>query len=97
MFGGCPVVNNTGKIINVEIGAYEFVAEFFEEIQTRIIRAFRRNNLKLTGKKDEDLDDGIKNNIAEFLLDSDVPIFLLGSYPLQSYISKLIRYQFTLG
>ena len=66
MFGGCPVVNNTGKIINVEIGAYEFVAEFFEEIQTRIIRAFRRNNLKLTGKKDEDLDDGIKNNVAEF-------------------------------
>ena len=84
MFGGCPVVNNTGKIINVEIGAYEFVAEFFEEIQTRIIRAFRRNNLKLTGKKDEDLDDGIKNNIAEFPPEYDVPIFLLGSYPLQS-------------
>ena len=94
-FGGCPVVDNTGKIIS----AYGFVAEFFEseKIQTRLIEAFRRNNLIFKEKKDEDLDDGIKNNVAEFPLDCDVPIFLLGSYPLQSYISKLIRYKFTLG
>ena len=39
MFGGCPVVDNTGKIISEEISAYGFVAEFFEseEIQTRLI------------------------------------------------------------
>ena len=30
------------------------------------------------------MDDGIKNNVAEFTPESDVPIFLLGSYPLQS-------------
>ena len=35
MFGDCPVVDNTGKIISVEIAVYGFVAEFFqsEEIQ----------------------------------------------------------------
>ena len=99
MFGGCPVVDNTGKIISVGIAAYGFVAEFFEseEIQTRLIEAFRRNNLIFKGKKDEDLDDGIKNNEAEFPPDSDMPIFLLSSYSLQSYFSELIRYQSTLG
>ena len=93
MFGGCPVVDNTGKIISVEISAFGFVAEFFEseEIQTRLIEAFRKNNIEFTGKKDEDLDDGIKHNVAEFPPEPDVPIFLLGSYPLQSYFSKLIR------
>ena len=47
MFGGCPVVDNTGKIISVEIAAYGFVAEFFEskKIQTQRIEVFRRNNL----------------------------------------------------
>ena len=93
MFGGCPVVANTGKIISVEVAAYGFVAEFFEseEIQTRLIEAFRKNNIEFTGKKDEELDDGIKNNVAEFPPEPDVPIFLLNSYPLQSYFSKLIR------
>ena len=28
MFGGCPVLDNTGKIISVEVAAYGFVAEF---------------------------------------------------------------------
>ena len=62
MFGGCPVVDNTGKIISVEIAAYGFVAEFFEskKIQTQRIEVFRRNNLELKGKKYEDLNDGIK-------------------------------------
>ena len=50
MFGGCPVVYNTGKIISVEISAFGFVAEFFEseEIQTRLIEAFRKNNIEFT-------------------------------------------------
>ena len=62
MFDVCPVVDNTGKIISVEIAAYGFVAEFFEskKIQTQRIEVFRRNNLELTGKKYEDLNDGIK-------------------------------------
>ena len=62
MFGGCPVVDNTGKIISVEIAAYGFIAEFFEskKIQTQRIEVFRRNNLESTGKKYEDLNDGIK-------------------------------------
>ena len=62
MFDGCPVVDNTGKIISVEIAAYGFVAEFFEskKIQTQRIEVFRRNNLESTGKKYEDLNDGIK-------------------------------------
>ena len=30
MFGGCPVLDNTGKIISVEVSAFGFVAEFFE-------------------------------------------------------------------
>ena len=92
MFGDCPVVDNTGKIISVEIAVYGFVAEFLsEKIQTQLIEAFRRNNLEFTGKKDEDFNDGIKNNVAEFPPESDVPIFLLGSYLLQSYFSKLVR------
>ena len=69
MFGGCPVVDNTGKMISVEISTFGFVAEFFEseEIQTRLIDAFRKNNMEFTGKKYEDLDDdGIEHNVAEF-------------------------------
>ena len=94
MFGCCPVADNTGKIISVEAAAYGFVAEFFEskEIQTRLIEAFRKNNIEFTGKKDADLDDSIKNNVAEFPPEPDVPIFLLAAYPLQSYFSKVIRY-----
>ena len=48
LFGGGPVVDNSGKIISVEISAFGFVAEFFEseEIQTRLIEAFRKNNLE---------------------------------------------------
>ena len=94
LFVGCPVLDNTGQIIYVEVSAYGFVAEFFEseKIQTRLIEAFRKNNIEFTGKKDEDLADGIKNNVAEFPPEPDVPIFLLNSYPLQSYFSKLIRY-----
>ena len=47
MFGGCPVVDNRGKIISVEVAAYGFVAEFFEseEIQTQPIEAFRKKNI----------------------------------------------------
>ena len=43
-FGGCPVLDNTGKIISLEISAFGFVKEFFEseEIQTRLIEAFRK-------------------------------------------------------
>ena len=68
MFGGCPVVDNTGKIISVEVAASGFVAEFFEseEIQTRLIEAFRKNNIEFTGKKDEDLEDSIKNKTWVF-------------------------------
>ena len=29
LFGGGPVVDNSGKIISVEISAFGFVAEFF--------------------------------------------------------------------
>ena len=57
-----------------------YLAEFFEseEIQTRLIEAFRKNNIEFTGKKDEDLDDdGIKDNVAEFPPELDMPIFLL--------------------
>ena len=94
LFGGGPVVDNSGKIISVDISAFGFVAEFFEseEIQTRLIEAFRKNNLEFSGKKEDDLDDGIKDHVAEFPPEPDVPIFLLNSYPLQSYFSKLIRY-----
>ena len=51
-----------------------------------------KNNIEFIGKKDKDLiDDAIKHNVAEFPPDPDVPIFLLNSYPLQSYFWKLIR------
>ena len=54
MFGGCPVVDNTGKIISVEISAFGYFAEFSEseEIQTCLIEAFRKN-MEFTGKMDE--------------------------------------------
>ena len=31
LFGGGPVVDNSGKIISVEISAFGFVAEFFKD------------------------------------------------------------------
>ena len=65
-----------------------------EEIQTRLIEAFRKNNLEFTGKKEDDLEEGIKQHMTEFPPEPDIPIFLLNSYPLQSYFSKLIRYTF---
>ena len=94
LFGGGPVVDNSGKIISVDISAFGFVAEFFEsdEIQTRLIEAFRKNNLEFTGKKKDDLEDGINDHVTEFPPEQDVPIILLNSYPLQLYFSKLISY-----
>ena len=94
LFGGGPVVDNSGKIISVDISAFGFVAEFFEseEIQTRLIEAFRKNNLEFTGKREDDLEEGIKQHVTEFPPEPDVPIFLLNSYPLQSYFSKVISY-----
>ena len=70
LFGGGPVVNNSGKIISVDIPALGSVAEFFEseEIQTRLIEAFRRNNLEFTGKKEEELDDGIEQQESNYSL-----------------------------
>ena len=34
LFGGGPVVDNSGKIISVDISAFGFVAEFFESEET---------------------------------------------------------------
>ena len=41
MFGVCPVIDNTGKIISLEIASFGFLAEFFEQedIQRRLIEA----------------------------------------------------------
>ena len=53
MFGGCPVVDNTGKMISVEISTFVFVAEFFEseEIQTRLIEAFKKKTWSLQARR----------------------------------------------
>ena len=61
-----------------------------EEIQTRLIEALRKNNLEFTGKKEDTLEDGIKQHVAKFPPEPDVPIFLLNSSPLQSHFSKFI-------
>ena len=93
MFGGCPVIDNTGKIISLEIASFGFLAEFFEQedIQRRLIEACRQNNLEFTGHDEDDLSDGIKDSVEAFLPEPELPIYLLKSYPLQSYFSQLIR------
>ena len=93
MFGACPVVDNSGKIISLEIASFGFLAEFFEseEVQKGLIEACRRNNLEFTGHDEEDLTEGIKDSVDAFPPEPEVPIFLLKSYPLQSYFSQLIR------
>ena len=93
MFGGCPLIDNTGKIISLEIASFGFLAEFFEQedIQRRLIEACRQNNLEFTGHDKDDLSDGIKDSVEAFPPEPELPIYLLKSYPLQSYFSQLIR------
>ena len=93
MFGGYPVVDPNGKIISIEVAAYGFVAEFFEEedIQKRLIEAFRKNTLNFGGYEKEDLEKSIKENVESLAPEPPLPIFLMKSYPLQSYLSQLTR------
>ena len=93
MFGGCPVMDPKGRIISVEIASFGYVAEFFEQedVQERLREAFRLNNLNFNGYAEDDLEDGIKEKVESWAPKPDVPIFLMKSYPLQSYLSQLMR------
>ena len=93
LFGGCPVTGPTGRIVKIDVAAFGFVAEFFEQedIQIRLIEAFRKNNLHFQGFEKEVLENSIKEGVDAFPPQPKVPIFLLKSYGLQSYLSQLIR------
>ena len=93
-FGGWPVVDGQGKIVSISITAYGHVAKLFEEegIQKRLEEAFRRNNLEYTGFEDQELENGIKKGVkSKVVPEPPLPIFLMKSYALQSYLSTLMR------
>ena len=46
-FGGAPVMDPTGKIIAIDVSAFGFVAEVFEDsyVQEKLLESFRKNNV----------------------------------------------------
>ena len=62
-----------------------------QAIQKRLEEAFRRNNLEYTGFEDQELETGIKKGIKSKVPEPPLPIFLMKSYALQSYLSTLMR------
>ena len=93
LFAGWSVTDPQGKIISVKIAAYGHVAKLFEKpsLQRKLEKAFRRNNADFTGLDDEDLDESIKNSVESQVPEPPLPIFLMKSYDLQTYLSTLIR------
>ena len=97
MFGGGPITDPQGKIISLNIKAFGHIAKFFEEddIQTRLIEACRKNNLDYSGFDEEDMEDTIKKKVESKLPEPPLHIFLMKAYPLQSYLSTVIRLVFS--
>ena len=88
------MVDGQGKIVSISITAYGHVAKVFEEegIQKRLEEAFRRNNFEYTGFEDQELENGIKKGVkSKVVPEPPLPIFLMKSYALQSYLSTLMR------
>ena len=95
-FGGGPVTDPQGKLISLDITAFGHLAKFFEEpdVQARLREAIRKNNLEFSGY-DEGAAVAIKKSVESGPPPPPIPIFLMKSYNIQSYLSTLIRYYLT--
>ena len=93
MFGGGPVADPQGKLVSLNIKAYGHVAKFFEQdsVQTGLMEAFRKNNLEYAGFNDADMEHSIKKTVDSKPPEPPIPFFLMKAYPLQSYLSTLMR------
>ena len=93
LFAGWPVTDPNGKIISVKIVAFGHVAKVFEKenLQRKLEEAFRKNNSDYTGYDEDELEDGIKQSVQSQVPQPPVPIFLMKSYQLQTYLSTLMR------
>ena len=93
VFGGGPVTDPHGKIITLNIKAFGHLAKFFEDeiIQAGIREAMRKNNLEFSGFVEAKDDVVIQKSVDSLPPPPPIPIFLMKSYALQSYLSTLIR------
>ena len=84
----------TGKIIGIDVSAFGFVAEVFEDsyVQEKLLESFRKNNIHYNGLDDEEIDGSIKSSVESAAPKPDKPIFVLKAYAVQSYLSQLIRH-----
>ena len=95
-FGGGPVTDPQGKLISLDITALGHLAKIFEEpdVQARLREAIRKNNLEFSGY-DEGAAVAIKKSVESGPPPPPIPIYLMKSYNIQSYLSTLIRYYLT--
>ena len=100
LFGGGPVLDPTGRIVSLDIIAYRFVAQVFEEeyIHDKLIEAFQKNSEYFSTNSDyfKEVLAGkaqvkLKKNVQSCPPKPPLPIFVMKSYNLQSYLSQLIR------
>ena len=93
-FGGAPVTDPTGKIIAIDVSAFGFVAEVFEDsyVQEKLLESFRKNNVHYNGLNDAEIEGSIKSSVEAAAPKPDKPIFILKAYAVQSYLSQLIRH-----
>ena len=95
LFGGGPVLDPSGRIVALDIIAYGFVAEVFEDeyIHGKLIEAFNKNSEVFRKGSDyiRKLEAKVKKNVDYSPPKPPLPIFMMKSYNLQSYLSQLIR------
>ena len=94
LFGGGPVLDPSGRIVSMNVSAYGYVAEVFEDqyVHDKLMEAFRKNNIHFKGFTEEELvGKPIKKKVVTWPPQPPLPIFIMKSYPLQSYLSQLIR------
>ena len=93
-FGGCPVLDPSGRIVSIDIQALGFVAEVFEDeyINDKLVEAFRKNNIHYRGHTEEDIAEPIKKKVETWPPKPKLPVFVMTAYEVQSYFSQLIRH-----
>ena len=94
LFGGGPVLDPTGRIVSLDIVAYGFVAEVFEDeyVHDRLMEAFKKNKEQfILFDLAEQHEFRIKKKVEPCPPKPPPPIFQMKLYNLQSYLSQLIR------
>ena len=89
------MLDPTGRIVSLDIVAYGFVAEVFEDeyVHDRLMEAFKKNKEQfILFDLAEQHEFRIKKKVESCPPKPLLPIFLMKSYNLQSYFSQLIRY-----